>query len=413
MMIRVLYLYTGKRITGALESLLALALNLPPDSYQVAIATDYVPLLKDRLEGKGVQLFQVRTRTFSRISEGVQLHNAGAGAHTEPRIQPLKDFIKLLVFFPEQVRVMRRLRAQFQPDILHLNGSALISAGAAGRLLGIPVIWHVREMLGSDLWGRAAGRLLPRLAQQVVCVSEGTADRLDNSRGNIQVVYDSIYLDDFQPRPPDPAARHEFDIPDSAQVVGYVGRIIPPKGLSELVEAAPLILAQAPLVHFLLVGGWQADYKQQLEERIAALGLADRFHFAGERQDIARLYTAMDVVTLPSWSEGLGRVVIEALAMEKPMVASRLGPIAEMITDEVNGLLVAPRSPDQLAQGILRFLLTPEFARACAAAGRNVVVDRFRTDAYVRRMLQVYGKILLQGRAIRGKPLVRPRADED
>ena len=86
MMIRVLYLYTGKRITGALESLLALALNLPPDSYQVAIATDYVPLLKDRLEGKGVQLFQVRTRTFSRISEGVPLRRTLALALIRSRV---------------------------------------------------------------------------------------------------------------------------------------------------------------------------------------------------------------------------------------------------------------------------------------------------------------------------------------
>ena len=305
---------------------------------------------------------------------------------------------------------MRRLRAQFQPDILHLNGSALISAGAAGRLLGIPVIWHVREMLGSDL-SMGPGR---RCAPPAPGAASGMRFRGAigwKSRGNIQVVYNSIYLDDFQPRPPDPAARHEFDIPDSAQVVGYVGRIIPPKGLSELATRPLSWHKRRWCISCWWAAGKQTTGKARRAYRRAWPGRP--FPLRGRAPGYRKTVYCHGLVTLPSWSEGLGRVVIEALAMEKPMVASRLGPIAEMITDEVNGLLVAPRSPDQLAQGILRFLLTPEFARACAAAGRNVVVDRFRTDAYVRRMLQVYGKILLQGRAIRGKPLVRPRADED
>ena len=390
---RVLYLSVGNRVNGALESLLALARGLPADNYDVCIAASKPALVEGLIAGSGIRVREAGWRPFGPLRASYDMEMArlpdwrraaavGAAAARQA------------LYYPDQKRLLRRLRDEFHPDIVHINGESLLAAGAAARALGLPLVWHVRAELSRSAWGRLSGRLIPRLADTVAVVSEGLAQQLDRSRGNIAVVHDGFNLARFDPSISGAAARAEWGIPFDAPLVGFTGRLDPSKGIFDFIEAARIILSSAPKTHFLLVGAGTPEFEAQLCGRIGTLGLRERVHLTGQRSDVPALLAAMDVFVQPSWSEGLGRVLVEAMAMEKAVVATRLDAVLDLVVPEQNGLFVAPRQPEEIAAAALRFLRNRELARACGRRARADVLVRYDLRAYHQCMLRLYDSLL-------------------
>jgi glycosyltransferase involved in cell wall biosynthesis len=284
-----------------------------------------------------------------------------------------------------------------QVDVLHTH--TLAAANALGRLAArwarIPVVSHLhiensfrtstRPML------QALDNRTARLCVALVAVSEDTK-RAYERQGypqRIEVVYNGVALDGT----PAGGVRAELGIPDGVPLIGEVGRLCDVKGQRELIAA----LAQLPDARAVLVG---ADLEQggafqsALEREADRLGVRERVIFAGRRDDAPDLLGELDVLALPSWTEGLPLVVLEAMARRRPVVATPVGGTPEVVVDGETGLLVPPRDPDALAAALRRLLGDADLRRRMGEAGYQRVRERFAADAMADRMLAIYDEVL-------------------
>jgi glycosyltransferase involved in cell wall biosynthesis len=185
--------------------------------------------------------------------------------------------------------------------------------------------------------------------------------------------------------------RAELAIPDDAPLVGNVANFKGAKDHATLLRAAALVRQSIPEVRFLLVG--QGPMEGQARRLAAELGLQETVVFAGFRPDARRLMGALDVFTLSSTYEGLPIALIEAMALGRPVVATRVGGVPEVVTDGEDGLLVPPKDPVALAGGLQRLLATPRLRASVGAAARVRAAD-FDIRKAVARMEQVYAGLL-------------------
>lgn len=201
--------------------------------------------------------------------------------------------------------------------------------------------------------------------------------------------------------------RQDLGIDAETPIVLLAGRLSPFKGQDDLIEAARHILKERPDVHFVLAGtdtnegtfthGSQAtSFRVVLEQLIAKYDLGHRAHLIGryskmadEYPNLQTLLAAATVCTMPSWGESFGLVALEAMAMGKPVVATRAGGVLEFIIDGETGLLVPPRDPQSLARALLELIHHPDQARLMGMKGRQQVETLFTADLYGKRITHV------------------------
>jgi glycosyltransferase involved in cell wall biosynthesis len=183
-------------------------------------------------------------------------------------------------------------------------------------------------------------------------------------------------------------ARARLGIGPEAQAVGVVGRFAAQKGIPVFIDAAERLAPRFPRLRFVLVG--DGPMKPEVLERVARSPVASRFVVGPPARDVAPYYAMLDVLALPSLWEALPYTLLEAVSAGTPIVASRVGGIAEVITDGVSGTLVPPGDPDALADALARRLLDPGLARAMAERAAERVRLHFRIDRMVDRLESLY-----------------------
>ncbi len=287
------------------------------------------------------------------------------------------------------VLALRRVARDGQAILLHANGSrAMFYAGIAGRLLHRPVVWHVRVADGDGL----LDRLLMRLASAVVVNSQAVGRRFDWApSGEVRCIHNGVDLARFTPRPPEAGYRRALGLPEGGPVVTSIGRFVPYKGYTHLIEAAALVARARPEAHWLLVG--DGEQRGELERRSRALGMDGKIHFMGWREDIPEILAASDVFVMPSLAEHFGRVLIEAMAMGKPVVATAAGGTPEIVLDGETGLLVPPGQAAPLAAAVLSVLGDPALAERLGAAGRRRAVADFSLTRHAAALAALYEEL--------------------
>lgn len=285
---------------------------------------------------------------------------------------------------------LRRLARTTGACLLHANGSrAGLYAGLAARLVRRPAIWHVRVADPEPL----LDRLLVALARAVIVNSHAVALRFPWAPpGKVRCVHNGVDLAWFAPRRPPPGLRAALGIPEGAPVVGSVGRFVPYKGYADLLEAARRVQDALPGVHWILVG--DGELRGALEAGARDLALAAQTHFVGWREDVPDLLALFDVFVLPSHAEHFGRVLIEAMAMARPVVATDAGGVPEIVASGETGLLVPPAQPKALAEAILALLENPARAGHFGAAGRRRAEALFGLSAHVEAVAALYEELL-------------------
>jgi len=218
----------------------------------------------------------------------------------------------------------------------------------------------------------------------------------------IMVVGNGVDLRKFDPcsiEAERPRIRDELGIAPGAAVVGAVGRFVREKGFVELIQAMPRVLEAGPQAMLVIVGDAlpsdRRSVKERLRELVSSLKLNERVVFTGLRYDVPQLLAAMDVFVLPSYREGMPVVLLEAMAMAKPVVATRVRGCREAVVDGETGILVPPRDVTALADAIVRLLLDNELARRMGAAGRKRVEEHFDRDEIVKKQLDALAKLVL------------------
>jgi len=186
--------------------------------------------------------------------------------------------------------------------------------------------------------------------------------------------------------------RSELGIREGDFLVGNVGRLAPQKGQRHLVEAMPLLLERVPRAHLAIAGG--GSLEDYLRELAVDLGVSERVHVLGPRRDVPALMHAFDAFAMPSIWEGFGLVLLEAMAAERPIVASRVATIPEVVLDGVTGLLVPAGDPDGLADALARVAEDGEAARRMGQAGLLRLRQQFSIDKMVGDTELLYRELI-------------------
>ncbi len=208
------------------------------------------------------------------------------------------------------------------------------------------------------------------------------------------VIPNGVDLGRFALPAPPCGLRDEHGIPCTDVLLGVVARLEPEKGHTHLVAAMPAIVERAPRTWLAIVG--EGSECESLRAQVAALPepARDRIIFTGRRDDISAITADLDIAVLPSLREAQGISILEAMARRKPVVASAVGGIPEVVTDGVSGILVPPASPAALADAVVTLARSPRLRREMGEAGYATVAARFSIDAMVRRIEGIYAEEL-------------------
>ncbi len=296
--------------------------------------------------------------------------------------------------FPGLAQALGRVRALLAAErvaLVHAQGArGALYAGLARGRSGPPLVWHAR-VADRDRW---LDPVLARLAHTIVANSGATARRFRAwPAARVVVVPNGVEIGRFAPGPPDRALRAALGLPAEGPIVGYVGRLEHGKGPDVLLAAAERLQQKIPAVSLLVVG--DGPLAPALAARARAAGV--RLTLAGQRGDVAALLRLCDVVAVPSRQEAFGRILIEAMAAERPVVAAAVGGIPEVCTDGVTGLLVPPEDPDALAAALAATLSDPAATTARVRAAAADVATRFDMTTHAARVHAVYDAVLREG----------------
>jgi glycosyltransferase involved in cell wall biosynthesis len=309
-------------------------------------------------------------------------------------------------------RALIRIARQAQADLIHVNALkvnpyAVLAAGAlaasrarAGEgALGLPVVLHLQGHVNK----RAYFTWLAFGASRIVACSQAVAlpwQGMPGGKRRLRVVYYGLDPAPFgfsEERRAKERAR--LGLPSEVFAVGVVSRLSPSKKLETFFQALQH-MAMADRRIIALVAGDAPPYWRQYGEMIRQLpkqmGISDRVVFLGYVKDMAPLYSAFDAVVAPSDVEGLCRVILEAMAASRPVIAVRAGGPVEVVEDAVTGLLVPPQDPRALGQAITHLAQDDALCRRLGDAAVRRVAERFSLAAYVRSLQDAYTELLAE-----------------
>jgi glycosyltransferase involved in cell wall biosynthesis len=348
--------------------------------------------------GAQEHLFSLLTRIDrSRYDVSVVALSAGSAIRKLQRA----GFAVVVIDDPDDaiaVGAMTAHLADVRPDIVHNHMYRAETVGTRAAI-ALGEVGHRRPYVVSTVHSSrirsAADRdLLARLTPQMdrlIAVSQAIERKIaDEGRATVPVtlIYNGVDLERYNHQEPCCTLRDEYGMEPGAQIVGVVARLEPEKGHPTLLEAWPAVVRAVPNAHLLVVG--EGGRREALERQAAELRIAHRVVFTGRRDDVPAVTAALDVAVLPSYREAQGLTILEAMALSRPVVASNVGGIPEVIEDGVSGLLVPPRDPDALAAAIIRLLVDHSYADTLARAGHEVVHDRFCIELMVKAVETIY-----------------------
>jgi glycosyltransferase involved in cell wall biosynthesis len=298
---------------------------------------------------------------------------------------------------------LARLLRQARVDVVHnyLLRANVVGAVAA-RLAGVPaVLCSKRGCHERRGWELAAARLANRLAHRVTCNAEAVRDFVRENEScpkeKMVVIPSGVDTDRFAPAGRgDAKARVGLD--PGRPVVGIVTRMRVRKGVEEFLRAMAMVRERRPEAQAVIVGEVALD--EELQRLVDETHLRDHLRLLGRRSDMPEVLSAFDVFVLSSHDEGMSNAILEAMAMEKPVVATDVGGTGEVVRQGVTGLLVPAKEPVPLAGAIAEVLSAPERARRMGRQGRESVQERFSARAMVRQMESLY-VTLLRERGVR------------
>ncbi|MEK7276651.1 MAG: glycosyltransferase family 4 protein [Chloroflexota bacterium] len=399
---RILYLHHGGGLGGAPLSLLYLLTQIDRAQYEPVVLTLKPGPVVDLYRAAGIE---------TPVALGITDFS-----HTELEWYGGAELWRLPIqtarFLPSVIAARRCIR-QFKPDLVHLNSSTLSAAARAARRENIPIVWHIREPIADGYFGfrrEWLKRHIEHDAARIIAISEYDASRLRPSP-NIRVIHNFVDFNTFDRDISSGEARRKLNLTPAQNVVTMLGGVARPKGTLIFVKALARVRQAVPNVKFMVVGPppaigdssrlkslakflLRADAYDRAVMGAAAKSIAGGYvRFTGIRSDMPQVLAATDLLVFPSVVPHFARPIIEAGAMAKPVVASRLGGPLELVQDGVTGLLVPPDDPVALAEAIIAILKDPARANAMGEAGYAQAREKFDAVTNARRTFAVYDEI--------------------
>lgn len=382
---RVLYVNHTAEVSGAERSLLALLNGLPA--------------------GVEARVAAPRGRLQTEVDELGVPFTPIVGTAGSLRLHPLHTprTIGELALAAAQVR--RHARSQ-HAELLHANSIRAGLVLALARPRTVATVVHVRDCLPPGTLSSATLRLIGARATTVLANSHYTARAVLAAapHAHVQVAYNPVDTARFDPaRIERAAARAALGHSGERQLlIGVVAQLTPWKGQDTAIEALRLLTERGLDAHLLLIGSAKflarstrydnAAYVEKLHRMIDEAGLQECVTWLGERDDVPQLVRALDALLLPSWEEPFGRAVIEAMALEVPVLATNVGGPPEILTDGSEGYLLDPQRAEAWADALAGLAAAPQRATEMGRRGRARVLDAFTVERHVQRVTEIYAQ---------------------
>ena len=375
----VLYLHETARMAGAEQSLLQLARRIDRGRFEPLFILPEEGPFSAALTQNAVETLFVRMPPVRRLAGVWQAVSSIARAARERRAA-----------------------------LIHSNSIRThLYAAAAARMTGVPLVWHERNLVTTERIDPE--RILMSVPDAIVCNSRAIAGRF-YVRGampsKVTVIYNGVDSDAFTPAVDGNTVRSACGIGPDETVIGIASRFHEGKGHETFFRAARILSrrfgATRHKPRFLIAGGsvFAEDVEREgtLRRMVDDLGLGTAAIFAGQRGDMPELYAAMDIFVLASDAEPCGRVLFEAMASGKPVVATDTGGTPEIVRDGVDGILVRPRDPEALASALGRLIEDKRTRMMMGSAGRDWIVGEFSIERNARATEQLYERLLTRHR---------------
>jgi N-acetylglucosaminyl-diphospho-decaprenol L-rhamnosyltransferase len=368
----ILFLHEASRMSGAEQSLLQLVRFLNNRRYKPFIVLPADGQFAQELRARGVVVI---VAAF-------------------PRVRALIGVFSMIV-------ILQRIMRENGIQVIHSNSIRThMYAAIAGKLEGVPVVWHQRNLITTEAVD--PDRAFSFLPDRIICNSHAIARRF-MSKGKllpkVEVVHNGVDIHTFLPSINAQPVREKLHILPHETVVGIASRFGPDKGHEIFLQAARLIMDGFTPGHFkfLVVGDavfdadrWRDGY---LKNMARSFGLQEQVIFAGYNDSMPQMYAAMDIFVLASHAEPCGRVILEALSMAKPVIVTRSGGSAEMVQDGVTGILIPSGDPVALAGAILRLVSNKQLSKELGDMGRETVAKHFSIQKNVEQIERIYGEL--------------------
>jgi glycosyltransferase involved in cell wall biosynthesis len=299
---------------------------------------------------------------------------------------------KIRYLNPLVIMRLRTIIKEQEINIVHTDSSTeTFYAGIAARMLMIPLIWHIR--VNEKEW--FLDRMLSLFSTRLILVAHAIRTRFAWFKNNkkVIVVHNGIDLEEFDTFSATPSMREELNINRDTVLLGCIGRIEEQKGQEYLISAMKYI-DDAKLI---LVGSAEERYLHSIQALCTKLRISNRVVFIPYREDIPSLLKALDIFVLPSFTEGFSRIILEAMAAKKPVVATNVGGNTEAVVNGETGYIVSTGDSSALAGRINELIADKKKRRRMGQAGRKRVESKFTIQLNVDRIQEVYVELLQRG----------------
>jgi glycosyltransferase involved in cell wall biosynthesis len=387
--VKVLYTNHTAEVSGGERSLLLLLEGLQ------GRVTRRAAVPRGRLAGE-LEALDIPVETIAGTAGSLRLH---------PRHTP-----RALAEMAVAATQVRRSANRHRIDLVHANSirAGVVLALAHLRAPRRATVVHVRDCLPPGNVSSATMRLIAATATTVVANSHYTARSVLAMApdANVEVLHNPVDVERWDPARIDrDAARARLGTAGERTVLlGVLAQLSPWKGQDTAIEALRLLREEGIDAHLLLIGSAKfvaratrfdnEAFLAGLHARVAQHGLAERVSWLGEREDAPELVRALDVLLLPSLEEPFGRALIEAMALEVPVLATSVGGPAEIVRDGQEGYLLPPREPAAWAQAVRLIVERPDRGREMGGAGRRRVLAHFTAERHAGAMLELYERAL-------------------
>ena len=404
---RILYVHHAHILSGATLSLVCLIQHLD--------RSRFTPVVCLTQEGEVEELFatqdvEVRECPMARFS-----HTTSAWWPLYKPPSAIK-FGRWVAQYPAACRRLENVIEEVVPDLVHLNSLTLAPYAPVFSRQGVPVVVHVRESVMDGWFGvrkHWLRRLLIEHADAIIYICEDNRNRLTGAHSKGQVIYNPVDFSKFDRSLDRETVRRDLGIPDQSKVVLFVGGGIAIKGVMPFIEAMKQVLESVPDLYCLMpftrytpstapfrvlvrrMANLMGVYStaQQVERMLADSAIAHRVLRTSFRLDIEKFFAASDVVVVPFLEPHFARPVIEAAAMAKAVVASRIGGIEEVVADGETGLLVPPGDVSALATATTRVLQDRALAERMGEAGYQKALRNYSASVHAEQVTALYRQL--------------------
>ena len=380
MRLKILYPVIDGEITGGNIIALWIIEELLERGGQAVVNSPSEGKLTDILRNKGIKVYNIDTRRSFNLDSAIKI-----------------------------ARIIKEEGIDLVHSHTPLGGTVLSRIG--GFISGVPVInhAHVRDSFNQDPFIGAYQFLLNWVTSRFFCskviaVSHAVKEEIIKqgvSANKIDVIHNGINPGFVsQDNNSDIKIRNEFGLKPGQRIIGQVGRLCENKGQHVLIKAAEIVAKEYDCV-FLIVGEdleKAGEHKNSLLELVRSFGLEQRVIFTGYRSDIRELMNIFDIFTLPSFVEGLPVVILEAMAIAKPVVATSVDGNPEIVIDGKTGTIVPPGNPEKLAEALMYHLKNPEISKAMGKRGYQRIEEGFLLSQMFAKIFDIYAQVKKGGK---------------